>query len=56
MLEKSEAEQAVKAGNIVIWHTDPILCNLSLAYLANRQEHPLIQAVAAAVEEVWLDM
>ena len=55
LLEKSEAEQAVEAERIVIWQTDPIWCDLSLAYATDKQEHPLIQAVAAAVEGVWLD-
>ena len=56
LLEKSEAEQAVEAGKIVVWQTDSIWCDLSLAYLANQQEHPLIQAIVSIVEEVWLDV
>jgi DNA-binding transcriptional LysR family regulator len=49
MLERSEAEQA----ELVIWDTAPMHCALHLAYSTARQDAPAVQALRAAVLQVW---
>lgn len=53
LLEKSEANQAAQAGKIVIWETEPIQCELCLAYLARRGDDPLIRVVRATALKIW---
>lgn len=53
LLEKSEAEQAVSNGKVLIWKTEPIKCKVSWAHLRNRSDDPLITALTAQVLNVW---
>jgi DNA-binding transcriptional LysR family regulator len=53
LLERSEAEVARQAGNLVIWDTPPLWCNLSVAYARQRAHDPMMQAVAASVCHTW---
>lgn len=53
LLEKSEAEQAAAEAKLVIWQSEPILCKLSWAYLKNRKDDPLINALTNEVLKVW---
>jgi DNA-binding transcriptional LysR family regulator len=53
LLEQSEAQDAARAGKLVVWETEPIPCDLSFAYAAERAPDPLIKAVAAEVLQVW---
>jgi DNA-binding transcriptional LysR family regulator len=51
LLEKHEAEES--ADKIVIWQTEPIMCELSLAFLRTRQQDPLILALEAEILRLW---
>ena len=53
MLERSEAEEARQMGRLTIWETEPLSCELHFAYVAKRQDDPLIKAVRTAVLHVW---
>ncbi len=53
LIEKSEAEQAVKNGKICIWKTDKIYCDLYIAWLTRRSEDPLIKALVANLLQIW---
>jgi DNA-binding transcriptional LysR family regulator len=53
LLEKREAEEAVEAGKVAIWKTDPIQCELSLAYLRERRQDPLIVALETEMFRIW---
>jgi DNA-binding transcriptional LysR family regulator len=53
LLEKQEAEDAAEAGKLTIWKTDPIQCELSLAYLGERRQDPLVAALETEVLRIW---
>jgi DNA-binding transcriptional LysR family regulator len=53
LLEKGEAEQGVKTGKIVVWTTHPIYCDLAVAYLSERQNEPLLQALLGNILRLW---
>ena len=53
LLEKEEAEEAVKNDKVAIWKTDMIQCELSLAYLRERRQDPLITALETEVLKIW---
>lgn len=53
LLERGEAEKAVAQGKVCIWKTEPITCELAIAYVAQRDEDPLLSAVRATVLKVW---
>jgi DNA-binding transcriptional LysR family regulator len=53
LLEESEAVEATRAGQIAIWHSEPIECALSFVYLASREDDPLILALVDAVLCAW---
>jgi DNA-binding transcriptional LysR family regulator len=53
LLERSEAQEAMQAGKLVVWDTPPLRCDLSLAYARQRAHDPMIQAVAASVRHAW---
>jgi len=53
LLEHSEAQDAAREGKLVVWGTEPIPCDLSFAYTAERAHDPIIKAVATEVLQVW---
>jgi DNA-binding transcriptional LysR family regulator len=53
LLEHSEVQDAAREGQLVVWGTEPIPCDLSLAYAAERAHDPLVKAVAFEVLQVW---
>ncbi|MGB0388541.1 MAG: LysR family transcriptional regulator, partial [Ardenticatenaceae bacterium] len=53
LLEKSEAQEAQRAGKLLIWQTDPIYCDLFFAHLNTRRNDPLIKALTAEVMPLW---
>jgi DNA-binding transcriptional LysR family regulator len=53
LLEKTEAEEAMQEGKITIWQRRSFECELSLAYLKNRSEDPLIHTLTKEVLRVW---
>ncbi len=54
LLERSECELAGQTGDIAIWDKEPVQCDLSLAYLRERADDPLIQALQKVVVSLWL--
>ncbi len=54
LLERSEAEQVVATGQAFIWETDPIYCDLHLAYLTRRKQDLLIEAFVEIIQKVWV--
>ncbi|MEW6262746.1 MAG: LysR family transcriptional regulator [Thermodesulfobacteriota bacterium] len=55
LLEESEAQKGVEKGAVIIWPTDPIGCDLSLALLAGRAEEPLLKILLTEAEDSWRD-
>ncbi len=55
LLDRDEAKTLVAAGAAIIREPEPMRCDLSLVYAAQRASEPLIQAVAASVRRVWGD-
>jgi DNA-binding transcriptional LysR family regulator len=53
LIERSDAEEGVRGGGLVIWPGDPTPCTLAFACLAARADDPLIIAVRTAVRAVW---
>lgn len=53
LLDRGEADALSAAGVAVIREPEPMACDLSLVYAAQRADDPLIQAVAASVGHVW---
>lgn len=53
LFERTEAEEAAQEGKIAIWQRRPFKCELSWAYLKNRSEDPLINALTEDVLRVW---
>ena len=53
LLEKTEAEGAVRSGKAVIWPTDVIKCDLSFIYSSKRNQDPLITSLRNAVANIW---
>jgi DNA-binding transcriptional LysR family regulator len=53
LLERSEAEAARQAGQLVLWDTPPLWCDLSIAYARQRAHDPRIQAVVTSVCHAW---
>ncbi len=55
LLDREEANILVAAGAAVIREPEPMVCDVSIAYAAQRSREPLIQTVAAHVRRVWGD-
>jgi DNA-binding transcriptional LysR family regulator len=53
LLERTEAEEAAQEGKIAVWQRRLFKCELSWAYLKNRGEDPLINALTEDVLRVW---
>jgi DNA-binding transcriptional LysR family regulator len=53
LLERTEAEEAAQEGKITTWQRRSFKCELSWAYLKNRGEDPLINALTEDVLRVW---
>jgi DNA-binding transcriptional LysR family regulator len=53
LLERSDARRAVATGSVIIWQSEPILCDLSFAYLASRRDDPLVRALRLTVLDLW---
>ena len=53
LLEKTEAEAAVRSGKAVIWPTDQIKCDLSFIFSSKRNQDPLITSLRNAVLDIW---
>lgn len=53
LLERTEAEEAAQEGKIAVWQRRTFKCELSWAYLKNRGEDPLINALTEDVLRVW---
>lgn len=53
VVERSEAEPALPAGRLAIWHTEPLYCALHFACAATRQDEPLIHALRRVVAQIW---
>jgi DNA-binding transcriptional LysR family regulator len=53
LLERSEAEAARQAGQLVIWDMPPLRCDLSIAYARQRAHDTRIQAVVTSVCHAW---
>jgi DNA-binding transcriptional LysR family regulator len=53
LLERTEAEDAMQGGKITIWDHQSFDCDLSFAYLRNRRDDPLIQALTSEVLRSW---
>jgi len=50
LLEEHEAQLAEA---VIIWETEPIPCDISLAYLNKRQTDPLIRAIRQIIQTIW---
>ncbi|ETW94050.1 MAG: hypothetical protein ETSY1_36530 [Candidatus Entotheonella factor] len=53
LLDREEANALAAAGAAVIREPEPMPCDLSLVYAAQRADDPLIQAIAGTVCLVW---
>lgn len=53
LLERSEAEQAVKRGTAVIWQAEAIPSKVWWVYLKNRADDPLTAALTHEVLSLW---
>jgi DNA-binding transcriptional LysR family regulator len=53
MMREDLAQEASKAGEIVVWPQGQARTVLSLVYAAEREQSPEIQAFLRAVEDVW---
>jgi len=53
LLEKTEADEAVRAGKAIIWPTDVIKCDLAFIYSSKRNQDPLIASLRNAVLNIW---
>jgi DNA-binding transcriptional LysR family regulator len=53
LMERTEAEEAAQEGKITTWQRRSFKCELSWAYLKNRSEDPLINALTEDVLRVW---
>ena len=53
LLEKTEAEEAAATGNIFIWRTEPVRCDLFFTHLSARGQDPLIRVLQATVIDAW---
>ena len=53
LVERTDAEAAMAAGDVFIWPTEPITCDLFFAHQTSRGQDPLIRALKAIVMDVW---
>src|SRR5258706_5312461 len=53
LLERTEADEAAQEGKIAVWQRRSFKCELSWAYLKNRGEDPLINALTEDGLRVW---
>lgn len=53
MMEESRARKSAENGEIVIWGKEDFGIPLSFAYLASRQNDPLIQILVENLEKIW---
>ncbi len=53
LLVSDECRSSAERGDIVIWETDPIFCDLNFAYLNKRASEPLISALISIVQSIW---
>jgi len=53
LLLADECQQAQAKGEITVWKTDPMQCELNLAYLSSRETDPLISALITCVLDIW---
>lgn len=56
LLDRGEANTLAEAGAAVIREPEPMRCDLSLVYAAQRADDLLLQAVATSVCQVWTEV
>lgn len=55
LLVSNECRSLVEHGEIVVWETSPIYCDLNFAYLDRRKLEPLLSALIDVMKPVWSD-
>jgi DNA-binding transcriptional LysR family regulator len=55
LLVAEECRPLVECGDIVVWDTNPIYCDLNFAYLDRRKDEPLLSALINIMKPVWHD-